>query len=317
MAALAAGLCVAAQSGVAIADTHESASQRAVLVTGASSGIGRKITEVLAEEGHFVYAGARKQKDIDALNAIDNVQAVRLDVTIQEDIDAAVATVRAGGRGLWGLVNNAGVCCGGPMIEHSVEEVQWLFDVNVFGVYRVTQAFAPMIIESQGRITTIGSIAGILSGPFWGPYGMSKHAIEAYADTLAMELYRFGVGVSVIEPGNYNSELARSAAARRGELTDAQKASPYAEFYASQLEETGDRSHFKEPDEVADAALHALFDDNPKLRYMVVPNREEAGWTISKMIRETVQLNEGQPHAFSRDEIIEMLDAAMGVSADE
>ena len=132
-----------------------------------------------------------------------------------------------------------------------------------------------------------------------------------------MELYRFGVGVSVIEPGNYNSELARSAAARRGELTDAQKASPYAEFYASQLEETGDRSHFKEPDEVADAALHALFDDNPKLRYMVVPNREEAGWTISKMIRETVQLNEGQPHAFSRDEIIEMLDAAMGVTADE
>jgi NAD(P)-dependent dehydrogenase (short-subunit alcohol dehydrogenase family) len=88
VAALAAGLCLAAQSGVAIADIHESASQRAVLVTGASSGIGRKITEVLAEEGHFVYAGARKQADIDALNAIDNVQAVRLDVTIQEDIDA-------------------------------------------------------------------------------------------------------------------------------------------------------------------------------------------------------------------------------------
>jgi NAD(P)-dependent dehydrogenase (short-subunit alcohol dehydrogenase family) len=317
LAVITAVLTFGTQAHAAAADTHEPDGQRAVLVTGASTGIGRKITEVLAEQGHFVYAGARKQQDIDALNAIDNVQAVRLDVTIQEEIDAAVETVRAGGRGLWGLVNNAGVCCGGPMIEHSDEDVQWLFDVNVFGVYRVTQAFAPMIIESKGRITTIGSIAGILSGPFWGPYSMSKHAIEAYTDTLAMELYRFGVGVSVIEPGNYNSELARSAAARRSELTEAQKASPYADWYASEVEETGDRSHFKEPDEVADAALHALFDESPRLRYMVVPNREEATWTISKMVRELVQLNEGQPHAFSRDEIIEMLDAAMGTTSSE
>src|SRR5687767_3929566 len=81
---------------------------QAVLVTGASTGIGRKITEHLAAKGYFVYAGARKQADLEALNALENVQALRLDVTKQEDIDAALATVTKGGRGLHGLVNNAG-----------------------------------------------------------------------------------------------------------------------------------------------------------------------------------------------------------------
>jgi NADP-dependent 3-hydroxy acid dehydrogenase YdfG len=98
----------------------EPAAQRAVLVTGASSGIGRRIAEDFAGKGYFVYAGARKQADIDALNQIRNIQAVRLDVTIQDEIDSAVATVRNGGKGLYGLINNAGVYVGGPLIEVDV-----------------------------------------------------------------------------------------------------------------------------------------------------------------------------------------------------
>ena len=142
--------------------------QKAILVTGASTGIGRKITEVLAAEGFYVYAGARKQADLDALNAIDNVQAIKLDVTVQEEIDAAVATVEAGGKGLFGLINNAGVYIGGPIADVPLDEFQWLMDVNVYGVYRMTQAFAPMIIESKGRISTVGSISGTLSGRYSG-----------------------------------------------------------------------------------------------------------------------------------------------------
>ena len=94
---------------VPAADAAETDGRKAVLVTGASTGIGRKITEVLAEQGFFVYAGARKQVDLDALDALDNVEAVRLDVTVQEQIDAAVEQVSKGGRGLFGLINNAGV----------------------------------------------------------------------------------------------------------------------------------------------------------------------------------------------------------------
>ena len=122
----------------AFAADQEKSAQKAVLVTGASTGIGRKIAENLAASGHFVYAGARKQKDLDALNAIENIQAIRLDVTIQAEIDAAVQTVRDGGRGLHGLINNAGIFIGGPLIEVDVDELHWLMDVNVYGVYRVT-----------------------------------------------------------------------------------------------------------------------------------------------------------------------------------
>ncbi len=290
--------------------------QKAVLVTGASSGIGRRITEVFAAEGYFVYAGARKAKDLDALNKIPNVQSVRLDVTIQEQIDAAVKTVRAGGRGLYGLVNNAGVGAGGPLIETDESEVRWIFDVNVFGVHKVTQAFAPLIIESKGRVVNIGSIAGVLTATGLGPYSMSKHAIEAYTDALAMEMARFDVQVSVVEPGNYKSDITKNSRARRGELTDAQKRSPYADYYKRTSEGSGDRSQYKEPDEVAMAVKHAMFDDTPKPRYMVVPNQKEAGWTIAAAMRKLVQMNQDQPHAFTRAELIDMLDQQLGIDQD-
>jgi len=239
--------------------------QKAILITGASTGIGRLTAETLAKEGFFVYAGARKQKDIDALNKIDNIQAVRLDVTIQEDVNAAVETIRKAGRGLYGLVNNAGVASGGPLIEIDESNVRWLFDVNVFGVLKVTQAFAPLIIDSKGRIVTTGSIAGIGTWFGGGDYTMSKHAIEAFSDTLAIEMASFDVKVSVIQPGNYNSNITKSVLVRRGVLTEEQKNSAYAEYYIERLKSTGDRSKYKEPYEVVTAIKHALFDQNPRL----------------------------------------------------
>ena len=246
-------------SGVSIAET-----QRAVLVTGASTGIGRVTTELLAENGFYVYAGARKEKDLAALDALDNVSSVRLDVTIQEDIDAAVAFIEAEGRGLYGLVNNAGVFIGGPATEVPVDEFAWLMDVNVFGVYRVTQAFAPMIIESHGHITTISSISGINSGAFFSQYSASKHAVEAYTDSLAIELGPLGVSVSAIEPGNYASAIGPTAAKRmieRGYLADG---SPYKERMSDMMDrmETRNEQH-QEPVPVAEAALHALSSPEP------------------------------------------------------
>ena len=312
VAGLMISLLATSNIGFAAPDSNDVAQQKAVLVTGASTGIGRKTTEVLAAEGYFVYAGARKQEDLDALNKIPNVQAVRLDVTKQEEVDAAVETVREGGRGLYGLVNNAGIGAnGGPLIEADENDIRWVLEVNVFGVIKVTQAFAPLIIESKGRIITIGSISGILTWAGGGDYTMSKHAIEAFSDTLALEMDRFGVKASVIQPGNYRSDIAKSSRVRRGELTEVQKNSPYADVYKGRLEGPADRSQYKEPVEVTAAIKHALFDPNPKLRYMVVPNREEATWTIGASIQRVVQRNERQEHAFSREELIDMLDAAI------
>ncbi|MGH8241118.1 MAG: SDR family NAD(P)-dependent oxidoreductase [Steroidobacteraceae bacterium] len=271
--------------------------QKAILVTGASTGIGRTITEQLAAGGYFVYAGARKESDLKELAAIRNVQAVRLDVTKQEDITAAVDTVRKGGRGLYALVNNAGVGTLGPVVGGNDAEFDLTMDVNVRGVYRVTKAFAPMIIASRGRITSIGSISGILAGANASAYTMSKHAIEAFTDSLAQEMVQNNVLVSVVEPGNYNSNIAKNAVERL-------KADP----------KLADRSRFKEPDEVAAAVSLALFEATPKRRYMVVPNQGEAERTIRKQIEQLAQLNEGHAYTYDRDALVKMLDESLAAS---
>jgi NAD(P)-dependent dehydrogenase (short-subunit alcohol dehydrogenase family) len=291
-----------------------SSSQKAVLVTGASTGIGRKITEVLAAKGYFVYAGARKEKDLQELNAIENVQSIRLDVTIQEEIDAAVEMVTKAGRGLYGLVNNAGVAIVAPLIEVEEEDLDFQFDVNVFGPYRITKAFSPLIIEAKGRITTIGSISGILSGSLFGPYSMSKHAVEAYTYALAAEMARVDVKVSVVEPGNYRSEMSNNVMRRMAEKDRSIEGSLFEEELRRLMDALPNMSQLKEPDEVADAVLHALFDENPKIRYMVVPNEGQAEFTIRQAIREVVQLNERHEYTFDRETLISMLDQALANS---
>jgi len=140
---------------------------------------------------------------------------------------------------------------------------------------------------------------------------MSKHAIEAFSDTLALEMERFDVKTSVIQPGNYRSSIVKNKMARKGEVTEVQKNSPYADYYTRESSGPVDRSNYKEPDEVTAAIMHTLFDPNPKQRYMVVPDREEAEWTIGASIRRVAQRNERQEHAFSREELIEMLDSAI------
>jgi len=292
------------------AEAAENSPQKAILVTGASSGIGLNITRTLAGNGYYVYAGARKQSDIDALNKIANVQAVRLDVTRQDEIDAAVATVRAGGRGLYGLVNNAGILVSGPLTEIDVDELNWILDVNVVGVFRVTKAFAPLIVESNGRISNISSISGVLSGMLWGPYGMSKHALESYTDALAEEMALFGVQVSAINPGNYRSEIGTKDADSMARKPYAQPGSPYADEMAGHIEYLSDRSMYKEPDEVSAAVMHALFAEAPKPNYLVVPNQREAGWTIGRMLEETAELNADHAYSYSDEELIRMLKEA-------
>lgn len=292
------------------AESMDDGGQKAILVTGASSGIGLNIAKTLAAEGYFVYAGARKQADLDALNKIPNIQAVRLDVTKQDEIDAAVKTVRAGGKGLYGLVNNAGIVVSGPLTEIEEDELNWIFNVNVIGVFRVTKAFAPLIIESKGRISNISSISGVLSGMLWGPYGMSKHALEAYTDALEEEMALFDVKVSAINPGNYRSRIGTKESSVLAKKPYAQPGSPYAEAMAGHIEYLSDRSMYKEPDEVTAAVVHALFADAPKPNYLVVPNEREAGWTIGRMIEETAELNADQPYSYSDEELIEMLKAA-------
>lgn len=289
--------------------------QKSILVTGASTGIGRNLTETLAEKGYHVYAGARKEKDLEALNAIGNVTAVRLDVTKQDQVDAVVEMIQKKGTGLYGLVNNAGVGGGGEVIDTPIEDQTFVYKVNVEGVYRTTKAFAPLVMESKGRIVTTGSIAGTGSSiPGFSAYSGSKHWIEAFTDGLATEMEPLGVSVSVVEPGNYKSNIRRSKAARELELTKA-AGSKVTDTMKEDYEKTTARElSYKEPDEVSQAFMHALFDDNPLRRYVVVPNQEEQAWTIGTKINELVQLNTWGPYSYSRDQLVEMLDKAISES---
>ena len=288
-------------------DDHKS-----ILVTGASTGIGRNLAETLAEKGYHVYAGARKDKDLAALDAIDNVTAIRLDVTKQDQVDAVVEMIREKGTGLYGLVNNAGVGGGGGVIETPIEDQTFVYAVNVEGVYRTTKAFAPLIIESKGRIVTTGSIAGTLAAfPGFSAYSGSKHWIEAYTDSLAAEMEPHGVAVSVVEPGNYKSNIRRSSVARRFEQTEAAGGEVTEEMKEAYEATAARELSYKEPDEVSEAFMHALFDDNPLRRYMVVPNAEEQEWIIRTKVEQLVQLNQWGPYSYSRDQLVELLDEAL------
>jgi len=304
-------LLVATSVLIAAPQTAIAQHQESILVTGASTGIGRNLAETLAGNGYHVYAGARKDKDLAELNAIDNVTAVRLDVTKQDQIDAVVAMIRENGTGLYGLVNNAGVGGGGGIVDTPVEDQTFVYAVNVEGVYRITKAFAPLVIEAKGRIVTTGSIAGTLSWPGGSAYSGSKHWIEALTDALAGEMAPLGVSVSVVEPGNYKSNIRRSSVSRELDKLEAAGGEVTQEM-KKDYEATAERElSYKEPNEVSEAFMHALFDENPLRRYMVVPNAEEQGWTIGAKIVELVQLNQWGPYSYSRDELVALLDEAM------
>jgi NAD(P)-dependent dehydrogenase (short-subunit alcohol dehydrogenase family) len=298
------------------AQAATAAAQQAVLVTGASSGLGRVMAEAMAAKGYFVYAGARKDADLAELDAIENIQAVRLDVTQQDQIDAAVKTIREAGRGLYGLVNNAGVAVVSPLMEIDEEDFHYQMNANIYGVYRITKAFAPLIIESKGRISVIGSISGTLSDATWGPYSMTKHAMEAYADALADEMKQFDVSVSLIQPGAYRSNIGKSALDRLEQQNQSAADSPFEDQMNASIDWL---SHFEkdhgDPAEVAEAVMKSLFDEHPKPRYLVVPSQEQAYWTINRAIERMVEQNHDQKFSYDRAQLIEMLDAALAKQA--
>jgi len=140
---------------------------------------------------------------------------------------------------------------------------------------------------------------------------MTKHGLEAYTDALAVELARFNVAVAAVEPGNYKSQIVASMVSRMEEAGYSAEDSRYGSML-DMITGPLDRSQYKEPDDVAQAALDFLTSDSPKRRYMVVPNQGEGAITIRQALREVAQLNEGHPFAYTRDELVEMLDDALG-----
>jgi NADP-dependent 3-hydroxy acid dehydrogenase YdfG len=207
---------------------------KAVLITGCSSGIGAATAQRLAQRGFTVYASARRLESIEPLQAF-GCRLLRLDVTDEASMQAAVEAVVGEHGAVGALVNNAGYSQGGPIEQVSMDAVRRQFETNVFGLIYLTQLVLPgMRAQRWGRIVNIGSMGGRLTFPGGGLYHATKHSLEAISDALRFEVAGFGVGVTLIEPGLIASDFAKTAVATAAEVQgDGDGAAgddPYREF---------------------------------------------------------------------------------------
>jgi NAD(P)-dependent dehydrogenase (short-subunit alcohol dehydrogenase family) len=253
----------------------EERSGRSVVITGASSGIGKACALRLDGSGVRVFAGVRSEADGMSLKqeASYRLTPILMDVTFPDTIASAhqVVAEAVGGDGLAGVVNSAGIYCGGPLEFTAVEEIREEFEVNFFGAVAVTQAFVPLLRSGRGRIVNVSSVSGVFALPFLGPYAASKFALEAISDSWRVELRPWGIRVSVVEPGVVETPFLEKALAKLREKRE--KLPPEAhDLYGSifGLSERHRHKHHGIPaDRVARAVEHALFSRRPKLRYLV------------------------------------------------
>ncbi|HEX9378253.1 MAG TPA: SDR family oxidoreductase [Gaiellaceae bacterium] len=237
---------------------------RAALVTGASSGIGAACAIRLAGAGWRVFAGVRRAGDAPA-----GTEEILLDVTNEDQVRAAAERIGE----LHGLVNNAGIALAMPLEFIPLAELRRQLEVNVVGQVLVTQAFLPQLRRTRGRIVFVGSIAGQSALPFLGPYAASKHALEAVADTLRLELRPFGVDVSLVQPGTIKTPIWTKSAKVADELANgagAELAGLYGERIAAFREVALRRgANGASAEEVARAIEEALTMERPRTRKLV------------------------------------------------
>lgn len=254
----------------------------AVVVTGASTGIGRACAARLARRGTLVFAGVRKEVDGKELERElgSKVVPLQLDVTRPDQIEEARERVAAelGSHRLVGLVNNAGVAIGGPVEYLPLDLWREQFEVNVFGVVAVTQAFLDLLRPAPGRIVIVGSMSGRLSNPLMAPYAASKHAVEAIGESLRHELAPWDITTSVVEPGAVRTpvwEKGRALADRLERELPPEGLARYRDMV--DLVRRGiDRQESAgvDPDRVAVVVERALFSPKPRPRYPVGPDAQ-------------------------------------------
>ena len=257
----------------------------AVVVTGASSGIGEATARMLAGMQFVVYAGVRDDAAARRLSESDsNIRPIRLEVTDPASIASAAASVESSGLSLAGVINNAGIAVAGPLEYLPIAELRRQFEVNVIGPIAVTQAFLPQLKAAGGRVIMIGSISGRFAVPFIAPYSASKFALRALTDALRIELTAQGVSVSLIEPGSVKTPIWSKGRATYTREWNALP--PGAAVYANAMQavvrqtESEERSGIA-PERVGTAIVHALTAPQPRAHYIVGTPARMAGILVS------------------------------------
>jgi NAD(P)-dependent dehydrogenase (short-subunit alcohol dehydrogenase family) len=272
----------------------------AVLVSGASTGIGRATALRLARAGHPVFAGVRKEADADSLRGegLAGLTPVFLDVTDATAIAAAVkaASEAVGRRGLQGVVANAGIGVGGPLEFIELDEVRRQLEVNVIGVLAVVQAAMPLIRTGKGRVVITGSIAGRNALPILGAYSASKFALEALAESMRRELAPSGIHVALIEPGAIATPMLKEKAPTEGqEVLDALEGEAKVLYEPMARAVTAAFANFAAEaipaERVAEVIEHALTGARPRPRYLVGTDatiQAFLAWALPDRLRDAV-----------------------------
>jgi NAD(P)-dependent dehydrogenase (short-subunit alcohol dehydrogenase family) len=253
----------------------------AILVTGASTGIGKACALELDRRGFRVFAGVRSDSAAAQLRAeaSPRLTPITIDVTVADTIAVAAKTIAdsVGDAGPAGLVNNAGIAVGGPLEIIPIDALRRQFEVNVVGQIAVIQAMLPSLRKARGRIVNITSVSGGLAAPYFGPYAASKFAMEAASDALRIELRRWGIRVACVEPGPIATSIWQKSVAFGEQLAGAVDPARLA-LYDADLEavrKSIDQSiRIASPVErVVEAVAHALTSPRPKSHYYL-------GWTV-------------------------------------
>jgi NAD(P)-dependent dehydrogenase (short-subunit alcohol dehydrogenase family) len=253
------------------------ADKGAVVITGASTGIGYACAFHMDRLGFRVFAGIRKESDGRSLieRSAGRMTPLLMEVTDSASVLAAADRVAGavGSDGLAGLVNNAGIVVAGPLEFLPLSELRKQFEVNVLGQIAVTQAFLPLLRHARGRIVNMSSIAGRVAFPYLGPYSASKYAFEALSDALRIELLPWGISVAVVEPGDVATPIWKKSTAAAQETARSFPAQAM-DLYGHSLEAVTKASEKTaaaafDPVHVARAVEHALTAANPKTRYLV------------------------------------------------
>lgn len=253
-----------------------------VLVTGISTGIGHATVAKLLQGGFSVFGSVRKDEDAERVSAEfgQNFTPLIFDVTRQEEIYDAVALVtdHVGPKGLWGLVNNAGISLPGPLSEIPASMVREHFEVNVMGVFNVTKAFLPSLGtqrrqgQAPGRIVNVSSTSGRIAFPFMGAYAASKHALEALSDSWRRELMLYGIDVIVIQPGAIQTPIWDKASAISSQFSDSDYRTVLEKIDLLETKRTA-----LPVEKVARTICRVLRCRRPKARY-VIPDRWLMYW---------------------------------------
>jgi NAD(P)-dependent dehydrogenase (short-subunit alcohol dehydrogenase family) len=267
----------------------------AVVITGASTGIGRATAEYMDSLGWRVFAGVRSDDAAAQIEAAgsERLTPLRLDVTDAAAIEAAVAAVSAAndGQGLAGLVNNAGVGIGGPVELVPVDGLRRALEVNLVGPVAMIKAFLPLLRQARGRVVNVTSIGGRVATAFFGPYNASKFGLEAIGDSLRQELRPWGVDVIAVEPGSIETEIWDSGLAASEDLLS-QAPEERTRLYERQLDAMREAAEKGEErarpaENVAKVIAKALTKRRPRTRYVIGPDAYGQLW-LSRLLPDRV-----------------------------